>query len=99
MKKALILMMLLCVSLESTAVAQTSQVTAGLSYLQATQNADGFWGNGGSSTAVLPATMAVLQTMQALQESHTTAYGRALASLQAQSLNTTELSCGKERSL
>ncbi|MBI5075871.1 MAG: hypothetical protein HZB62_11995 [Nitrospirae bacterium] len=71
--------------LMTAAWAQSPQVTSGLGYLSATQNADGSWGDA-AYDEVLPSTVAVIETLRALKQQNPA----AIAWLQAQELETTD---------
>jgi subtilase family serine protease len=72
------------------AYAQSPEVTNGLTYLTSTQNPDGSWGDAASNTGVLPATVSVLEAMQALGETSSPNYTNAISWLQSQNLETTD---------
>ncbi len=74
----------------SAAFAQSPEITNGLNYLTSTQNPDGSWGDAGSNTGGLPATVSVLEAMQALGEVSSPNYVNAILWLQNQDLDTTD---------
>ena len=71
----------------SSIFAQSSEVTNGLNYLTYTQNSDGSWGSETTDTELLPSTVSVIETFQALNQTGTSNYSNALIWLQSQGLD------------
>lgn len=74
----------------SVSFAQSAAIQVGLNNLFSTQNPDGSWGSDSSETEILPCTVAVLQTLQLLNQTNTESYSKALLWLQGQGLDFTE---------
>ncbi|MCL4479366.1 MAG: carboxypeptidase regulatory-like domain-containing protein [Deltaproteobacteria bacterium] len=74
----------------STAHAQSTVITNGLSWLSNNQNSDGSIGNITSTTDITRTTVAVIDTLQALSQTNTTLYSNAISWLQSQSISTTD---------
>ena len=89
-KTAIILFVILNLLALRTSYAQTSAVTNGLNYLYSVQNADGSWGSAASQKEILPATVSVIETFEALSVTDKTSYSNAVTWLQGQSVTTTE---------
>jgi subtilase family serine protease len=66
------------------------EITNGLDYLSAIQNADGSWGGDNSLTDILPATVSVIDVLKVLDETGTTGYADAVSWLGSQTLETTD---------
>jgi len=83
-----LILILFTLLLHTSGIAQP--ITNGLNYLTTVQNPDGSWGNDTSNTDSLPATVAVIETLQVLNQTGTANYTDAVIWLQNQSLDTTD---------
>ncbi len=85
-----LIVIILLLSITSTAYAQSTVINNGLSWLETQQNSDGSLGNITSTTDVTRTTIAVIDTLQALSQTSTTLYTNATSWLQSQSVSTTD---------
>ncbi|MBI5074190.1 MAG: hypothetical protein HZB62_03305 [Nitrospirae bacterium] len=91
MKKiAIMLLVIIQFISASAALAQTPAITQGLNYLFSVQNPDGSWGNEISQRDVLPATVAVIETLQRFSYPYTAQYQYADTWLRSQGLETSD---------
>ena len=89
-KTAIILFFILNILLLRSAFGQTVAVTNGLNYLTSSQNQDGSWSDTAINTEVLPATVAVAETLKVLDLQNSLSYSNAQLWLQSQNINTTD---------
>ena len=89
MRKGLLLAIIISL-LSFPAYAQSTAITDGLSWLETQSNSDGSIGNITSTTDITRTTIAVIDTLQALNQTNTTLYFNAVSWLQAQSISTTD---------
>ena len=79
MRIRILLLMVALIVLLLYSPALPQQMTKGLNYLTTVQNLDGSWGNDASNTDPLPATFAVIETLQALNQTGTSIYANAIS--------------------
>ncbi|MFZ3138147.1 MAG: prenyltransferase/squalene oxidase repeat-containing protein [Thermodesulfovibrionales bacterium] len=90
MKKAILFLFFFHFLIISSVSAQTSEIINGLNYLTSTQNADGSWGSESTTTEILPSTVAVIETLQSLNQTGAYAYTNTISWLQSEGLDTTD---------
>ena len=90
MKKRLLWVIIISLSSAFSAYAQSNAITDGLSWLGTQQNVDNSIGNITSTTDITRTTVAVMDTLQALNQTNTTLYTGAVFWLQSQSISTTD---------
>ncbi len=90
MKRAALIILLIILLPAATIFAETPEITRGIDYLSSVQSSDGSWSDAALSTDGLPATVSVIETLQALSLTGSPNYANAQLWLQYQNLNTTD---------
>lgn len=99
MKGKCIAAVFICFLFATAALAQTPQITNGLTYLSSTQSPDGSWGVAETNTDNLPTTCAALEALRSLGQTSSPAYYNAVLWLQSQELETTDYYSERIRAL
>ncbi len=87
---AIILSIIINLFLWRSSYAQMPEITNGLNYLTSGQNQDGSWSDTAINTEVLPATVAVVETLKSLGLQNSPSYSNAQLWLQSQNITTTD---------
>ncbi len=74
----------------SNIYAQSTAITNGVSWLETQSNPDGSLGNITSTTDITRTTIAVIDTLQVLNQTNTTLYSNGVSWLHGQSISTTD---------
>jgi prenyltransferase beta subunit len=90
MKKIYLFIFIIQILHVSTLFAQTPEITNGISYLTATQNPDGSWGDETSITEVFPLTVSAIEALKSLNETSSQNYTDAVTWLENQDIDTTD---------
>ncbi len=96
---AIILSIIINLFLWRSSYAQIPEITNGLNYLTSVQNQDGSWSDTAINTEVLPATVAVVEALKALNLQNSPSYSNAQLWLQSQNLTTTDFLAERIHSL